>query len=57
MDRFLRVIGFEEEELGHYRRGHGFVYFAIEADNALLERTIVSKDISWSLLIGNLSYL
>jgi hypothetical protein len=57
MDRFLRVIGFEEEELGHYRRGHGFVYFAIEADNALLERTIVSKDISWSLLIGNLLYL
>jgi hypothetical protein len=38
VDRFLRVVGFEEEELGDYRRGHGFVYFAIEADYTLLER-------------------
>jgi len=38
VDRFLRVIGFEEEELGDYGSGHGFVDFAIEADNSFLHR-------------------
>jgi hypothetical protein len=52
VDRFLRVIGFEKEELADYRCGHGIVDFAIEADYALLERTNVSKWILWSLLIG-----
>lgn len=36
MDWFLGVVGFEEEELGDDRGGHGFVDFAIEADDALL---------------------
>lgn len=36
MDWFLGVIGFEEEELGDYGCGHGFVDFAIEADYSFL---------------------
>lgn len=36
MDRFLGVIGFEEEELGDDGGGHGFVDFAIEADDSFL---------------------
>lgn len=36
MDGFLGVIGFEKEELGDYRCGHGLVDFAIEADNSFL---------------------
>lgn len=36
MDWFLRVVGFEEEELRDDRCGHGFVHFAIEADDAFL---------------------
>jgi hypothetical protein len=36
VDWFLRVVGFEEEELGDDGGGHGLVDFAIEADDALL---------------------
>jgi hypothetical protein len=36
VDWFLRVIGFEEEELRDDGRGHGFVDFAIQADNPFL---------------------
>lgn len=34
VDGFLRVLGFEEEELGYYAGGSAFVDFAVEADDA-----------------------
>jgi hypothetical protein len=34
VDVFLRVLGFEEEELGYYAGRQGFFYFAVEADDA-----------------------
>lgn len=37
MDWLLRVVGFEEEELGDYRCGHSFVDFAIKTDNSFLD--------------------
>lgn len=37
MDRLLGVVGFEEEELSDDGGGHGFVDFAVEADDALLK--------------------
>lgn len=36
-DGLLRVVGFEEEQLGDDHGGHGFFDFAVEADDALLE--------------------
>lgn len=37
MDRFFRVVGFEEEQLGYYAGGDGFVDGAVEAYYSFLE--------------------
>lgn len=36
LNRFLRGVGFEEQELGHDGGGDGLVDSAVEADDALL---------------------
>jgi len=36
-------VGFEEEELRYYARGGGFVYGAVEADDAFLDRVIMGE--------------
>lgn len=39
IDRFLRVLGFEEEELGDDRGGQRFFYLAIKANDTFFEES------------------
>lgn len=55
MDRFLGVLGFEEEELGDDGGGHGFVYFTVEADDAFLRKGLRCAHIGSFVVL--LSYL
>lgn len=58
VDGFLRVFGFEEEELGYDAGGSGLFDFAIEADYAFLEeaREDVLGVIAAALLTERLAY-
>ena len=56
MDRFLWIVGFQEEELGDYGGGDGFIDFAIQADDPFLSIVSMTGKLNGLLLQGSATF-
>lgn len=56
IDRFLRVLGFEEEELGDDRGGQGFFYLAVEAYDSFFEKSAEDVGCTRSMSVLEMSH-